>query len=262
MSVAEYLMLFGGGLLAGVINTLAGNGSAITLSLLIFTGMPANVANATNRIGALLQTFTAVVSLRRTKRTGLMFRDSFWFIIPSILGSIIGAFLAVDIDPDVLQYTIGGFMVILLFTLLNKPKKWLKATNVSKSHKTTFNWIAIFLTAVYGGFIQMGIGIILLSVLVLVAEYSLRDANIIKLVLTFIFVVPAFFIFWFSGDMRWEPGFAMALGQGIGAVVGARYILYMPKANLYVRWLLIVILSVSAVVLLNIPQVVGNFAGW
>ncbi|MGB0176846.1 MAG: sulfite exporter TauE/SafE family protein [Owenweeksia sp.] len=258
MSLAEYLLLFGGGLLAGVINTLAGNGSAITLSLLIFMGLPANIANATNRIGALLQTMTAVVSLRRTKRTGMLFKDSYWFVIPSVLGSVIGAFLAIDIDADVLRYTIGGIMLVLLFTLLNRPKKWLKATDVSKSHKTTLNWIVVFLTAVYGGFIQMGIGIILLSVLVLLAEYSLRDANIIKLVLTFIFVVPAFFIFWFSGDMRWEPGLAIAVGQGLGAVIGARYILYLPKANMYVRWLLIIILSVSALVLLDIPQKLAN----
>lgn len=224
-------------------------------------GLPANIANATNRIGATLQTLTAVISLRRTKRTQLLFRDSVWFIIPSILGSVIGACLAVDIDPDLLRYAIGGIMVLLLITLLNRPKKWLKATDVSKSHKTRLNWIIIFLTAVYGGFIQMGIGIILLSVLVLLAEYSLRDANIIKLVLTFIFVVPAFFVFWLNGDMRWEPGIVIALGQGVGAVIGARYILYMPKANKYVRWLLIVILFISATVLLGVPEIIRNFLG-
>ncbi len=258
MEVYQYILLFLGGFLAGIINTLAGNGSAITLSLLIFLGLPANVANATNRIGAALQTATALVSLRRTKRTKLLFRDSYWFLIPSILGSVIGALLAIDINPDILRYTIGGFMVLLLFTLLNRPKRWLKATDVSKSHKTTLNWILIFLVAVYGGFIQMGLGVILLSVLVLLAEYSLRDANIIKLVLAFVFVVPAFFIFWYSGDMRWEPGLTLAAGQALGAVIGARYILYLPDANKYVRWLLIIILIVSSVTLLRIPQMLAG----
>lgn len=247
-------MLFIGGLLAGVINTLAGNGSAITLSLLIFMGMPATVANVTNRIGAFAQTVSAVLSLKRTVRTKMMFRHSLWFFIPSALGSVIGALLVVDIDPVFLRYFIGVIMLGLLVTLIYKPSKWLKATNSSRNHKTVLNWIIVFLAAVYGGFIQMGIGIMLLSLLVLVAEYSLKDANIIKLVLAFVFVAPAFLIFIFSGDIVWIPGLILAAGQAIGAVIGARYILFLPKANIYVRWLLIVILSVSSVILLQLPQ--------
>lgn len=258
MSTSDYLLLFGGGLLAGVINTLAGNGSAITLSLLIFLGLPANVANATNRIGVLVQTFTSVVSLKKTPRTHMMFKDSRWFFIPSVIGSIIGALLAVDIDPQILKYVIGSIMLLLLFTLLNNPKKWLKATNLSKSHKTPLNWILIFAIALYGGFIQMGIGIMLLSVLVLLVEYSLRDANIIKLVLALVFIIPAFFIFLLSGDMEWIPGLVLAAGSAVGAVIGARYILFMPKANIYVRWLLIVILSVSSVTMLGIHKLLLN----
>ena len=97
-----HLLLFAGGLLAGVINTLAGNGSAITLSILILSGMPANLANGTNRIGALVQTITAVLSLRRSPRTLFLFKDSVWLAIPAIIGSVIGAFLAIDVDPVVL----------------------------------------------------------------------------------------------------------------------------------------------------------------
>lgn len=242
--------------MAGVINTLAGNGSAITLSLMIFMGMPANVANATNRIGALIQTLASVLSLRKTPRTKLMFQNSRWFFIPSILGSSIGAMLAIDIDPQILRFIIGGIMLLLLFTLLYNPKKWLKATDLTKTHKTKLNWILIFIIALYGGFIQMGIGIMMLSVLVLLVDYSLRDANIIKLVLAFVFMIPAFIVFFLSGDMEWMPGLALAAGQAIGAIFGARYVLFMPKANTYVRWLLIVILSISAIVMLELPALV------
>ncbi len=240
--------------MAGIINTLAGNGSAITLSLLIFMGLPADVSNATNRIGALAQTITAVFSLKRTPRTKVLFADSYWFFIPSILGSILGAVIAVEIDPTLLKYIIGGIMLLLLITLITNPKKWSIATDVSKSRKTWLNGTLVFLVAVYGGFIQMGIGIMLLSILVLIAQYSLRDANIIKLVLSLIFVLPAFFVFLYAGAMQWLPGITLAVGQSIGAVIGARYILFLPKANLYVRWLLIAILSVSSVVLLRIPE--------
>lgn len=240
--------------MAGIINTLAGNGSAITLSLLLFMGFPADVSNATNRIGALAQTITAVFSLKRTPRTRVLFTDSYWFFIPSIIGSIVGAMIAVEIDPKLLKMIIGGIMLLLLVTLVTNPKKWEIATNVSKNRKTWLNATLVFLVAVYGGFIQMGIGIMLLSILVLIAQYSLRDANIIKLVLSLIFVMPAFFVFLYSGGMKWLPGITLAVGQAMGAVMGARYILFLPKANLYVRWLLIGILSVSSIVLLRIPE--------
>lgn len=256
MEPLDYILLLAGGLAAGIINTLAGNGSAITLSLLIFTGFPADVANATNRIGALVQTITAVSSLRRSSRTKLLFKDSLWFFIPAVMGSVLGAKLAIEIDPQLLRYVIGAVMLILLITLVTNPKKWSRPTDRSKSRKTVLNWIFIFLIAVYGGFLQMGIGIMLLAVLVLIARYSLRDANIIKLMLALIFVLPAFIVFLFSNDIHWVPGLMLAIGQGVGAFIGARYILFLPKANLIIRWLLIVILSISSVVLLEIPELI------
>lgn len=254
LSIAFIALLLLGGFAAGIINTLAGNGSAITLSLLIMTGMPATVANATNRLGALTQTFTAVLSLRRTKRTRFLFKDSLWFFVPSAIGSVLGAFLAVEVDPHLLKRIIGLIMLALLFTMIYKPSKWARATNVTNNQKTWYNWLMIFAVAIYGGFLQMGIGIMLLVVLVLVAQYSLRDANIIKLVIAFVFVFPAFLVFALSGQIDWAPGLALAVGQAIGAWVGARYILFLPSANTIVRYTLIAILSVSSISLLGIWQ--------
>lgn len=143
-------------------------------------------------------------------------------------------------------------MLLLLFTMLYKPQKWARATNLEKKTKTWYNWLIIFVIAVYGGFLQMGIGIMLLSALVLVAQYSLRDANIIKLVLAMLFVIPAFIIFASSGQVEWLPGLMLALGQGLGAWIGARYILFLPKANTIVRYTLLIILSVSSLSLLGV----------
>ena len=237
----EYLLLAGGGFLAGVINTLAGNGSAITLPLLISMGLPANEANATNRVGVLLQTLTAIISLKRSKRTLVLMRQSFWYFIPTILGSIGGALLAVDINPQHLKLIIGVLMVFILITLLLQPKKWLINTDPGKNKKTTLQWVIFFAIGFYGGFIQMGIGIMILSSLVLLVHYSLKDANIIKLMVAFVMIVPAFAIYFLSGHIQWIPGIVLALGAGAGAWFGARYVLYHPKARDYIRYLLIVI---------------------
>lgn len=247
LDVWDWLLFILGGFAAGIINSLAGNGSAITLTLLLATGMDSNIANATNRVGVLLQTTTSVLSLKRSKRTYLLVKDSSWYFIPTILGSVIGAYVAIDIPEDIMNYIIGGFMVILLFTLLLKPKRWLISTDSNKKRKTLLNWMLLFAIGLYGGLIQMGIGIMMLAALVLSAKYSLKDANIIKLILAFVLIIPAFIIFLLSGDIDWIPGIALAIGAVGGAYVGTRYILYMKKANDYIRYLLIVVILFAIV---------------
>ena len=55
-----YLLLIALGFFAGFLNTVAGGGTLLTLPILIFMGLPASLAQGTNRIAILLQTFTAV----------------------------------------------------------------------------------------------------------------------------------------------------------------------------------------------------------
>lgn len=250
----DWIIFILGGFVAGIINTLAGNGSAITLTLLISLGMDATVANATNRIGVLMQTFTGVAALKRTKRVKMLIGDSVWFFVPTIIGSLLGAYLAIGFDPKALEYIIGGVMVILLITMVFDPKRWLIATDTTKHKKTALNWFIFFAIGLYGGFIQMGIGIMMLAALVLSAKYSLRDGNIIKLVLAFVLIAPAFVIYLLSGIIVWIPGIALAIGAVIGAWFGARYVLDHPKANAWIRYLLIIIL-ISAILKIFAPLV-------
>jgi len=245
MEYYEIVLLIVGGFLAGIINTLAGNGSAITLTVLMATGLDASVANATNRIGILSQTLTAVLSLKKTKHTKQLSQESVWYFWPTIIGSVLGAWLAVDIDKDILKVIIGIFMILLLFTLLLKPKKWLIKTDTQKNKKTVLNFILFFIIGTYGGFIQMGIGIMILSTLVLIAHYSLKDANIIKLLVALVMIVPAFVIFLLSGDIQWVPGLILAVGMAVGAWIGAKYVLFHPRANTIIRYTLIAIILIA-----------------
>ena len=144
MDYIDITLLVVGGFMAGVINTVAGNGSAITLTVLMATGLDATVANATNRIGVFAQTLTAVLSLNKSNRTKKLTKDSVWFYWPTILGSIVGALLASDFDEEKLKMVIGFFMIILLITMLLKPKRWLINTDSSKKKKTPLNFIIFF----------------------------------------------------------------------------------------------------------------------
>src|SRR5690606_1675737 len=113
------------GFVSGFANTLAGSGSLITLPLLIVLGLPANVANGTNRVGILVQ---CVVSVATFSRRGALPRASVPRILaPSVLGAAVGAELAADLDETLLRRTIGALMLVMLAVVLLRPRRWLES---------------------------------------------------------------------------------------------------------------------------------------
>ncbi|HCD47570.1 MAG TPA: sulfite exporter TauE/SafE family protein [Cryomorphaceae bacterium] len=243
----ELIALVIGGFAAGLINVVAGNGSAITLPLLMWVGLDANAANATNRVGALFQTTSAIGSLSKTARTKYMMKQSYFIIPPVIIGAIIGANLAVDLPEDLMRITIGSIMILLLITTLTNPKKWLIPTDGSKNKRTPTLWLAYFGLGLYGGFIQMGFGIFFLSISVLLAKYALRDGNIMKLFVAFLMTIPAFIIYAWSGGIDWAYGLTLALGTSMGARFGAKKVVQHKKANAITRKVLIAVIIVAIV---------------
>ncbi|HKI88786.1 MAG TPA: sulfite exporter TauE/SafE family protein, partial [Draconibacterium sp.] len=156
------LALIGTGLAAGFINTNAGGGSMLTLPLLMFLGLPANVANGTNRIAILLQNVIAVNTFRQKKVLDI--KTDYKLAIPAVIGSIIGALFAVEIDPLILKKIIAGLMVVLFLLVILKPEVWLKERAGQTIAKPTFlQYLIFFFIGFYGGFIQMGVGFFILA---------------------------------------------------------------------------------------------------
>jgi uncharacterized protein len=124
-----YVLILGAGVLVGFINTLSGNGSVISLPLLIFAGLPANVANGTNRVGILLQNLVGTASFQR--KGVLDVRAALILSIPAVLGSLIGARIAVDLDETIMRRVIGVVMVIMLVLILTRPERWLHGETIT-----------------------------------------------------------------------------------------------------------------------------------
>ncbi|GCD77733.1 UPF0721 transmembrane protein [Thermaurantimonas aggregans] len=247
-----YALYLVGGVLTGMINVLAGNGSAITLSLMIFAGMPPGLANGTNRIGAMVQTITSVLAIRKTLRTKRLIQLSVPFFLPAFLGSFVGAYIVMDLNDALLKKIIGILMVFILMSLLLNPKKWKRNTDPKRPIHTWVNYVWFFLIGVYTGFIQMGVGIMMLAIMVLSMQLSLKDSNIIKLVMAVVLSLPAFMMFIAYGQIHWPSGLVLALGQSIGSILSTRYFLYHPKATNITRYVLIFILSISILKLFDI----------
>ena len=149
MTITQALITILLGTAAGFINTFAGGGSMLVVPFLIFIGLPANVANATNRIAILLQNIVSVGSFKQKKI--LDFKTDYKLLIPVALGSIVGAFIAVDINEEIFKKVIAGLLVIMFFMLLLNPDAWVKA-NADKA-KMKSPWIRniiFFLLGIYG----------------------------------------------------------------------------------------------------------------
>ncbi len=241
-----YPLIILAGAAAGTINTLAGNGSAITLSLLLFLGLPADIANGTNRVGVLAQSFTAVSTFRKRGLAPLM-KAGKWLILAGVLGAICGAMVVAEINEAILEKVIGGLMVMMLFVVLIKPKRWLQESVQQTDQRQWLSILVFFAIGFYGGFIQMGFGIFFLAAAVLVARYSLIDANIIKLIVVVLFALPVLLIFVWNGQVNWKYGLLLAIGQAAGGWFAAKFALEHPRAKIWIhRLLIIMILAVIA----------------
>lgn len=233
------------GLLTGFINTLAGGGSLLTLPFLIFLGLDAPIANGTNRLGIFFQTLVGGVMLQRETRMSL--RGSGWYFVPAVAASITGALLAVEIDDKMMRIIIGVVMVLMLIPLMVNNRKWL-ATTSNPDHKRNRPLLVFIFTAIgfYGGFIQAGSGIFLLSALVLVANYTLPHANVLKNLIIACYTLPALVVFFINDQIHWPFGLLLMAGQMTGSWAAAKYAGKSKNAAKVIRILLIVMVIVGA----------------
>jgi uncharacterized membrane protein YfcA len=238
-----YPILILAGILAGFINTLAGSGSLITLPLLMFMGLPANVANATNRIGIFLQSAVGAFSFRQQKVFD--YKEGIWLAVPATIGSFAGAIAAVNLKSSLMETIIGALLFFMFFIVLYKPEKWIQEKEGRIEGRPKFWQIVIFfLIGLYGGFIQAGVGFILLAGLVFGAGVNLTKANALKVFIVFVYTSVALVVFIVNHQINYLAGFVLAFGSMIGAYIASKVAIKSgPKV---VRIILLVILMISA----------------
>ncbi|MBN1387459.1 MAG: sulfite exporter TauE/SafE family protein [Bacteroidales bacterium] len=248
-----YLAIIAVGIIAGFLNTLAGSGSLLTLPLLMFLGLPANIANGTNRVAIFLQNIVAVSSFKKQKV--FEYSEGIWLVIPATAGSLIGAIIAVNFNEQILRVFIGGLLIFMFFIILLKPERWLKeqAGKVDGSPKL-WRIVIFFLIGVYGGFIQAGVGFFLLAGLVLGVGADLIKANALKVFIILVYTAIALIVFFINGQVNLRVGLILAVGNMLGAWVGTHVAVgWGPK---FVRVILLVAIFVSALELLGIRDLV------
>ena len=244
-----YLAVIAAGFMAGFINTLVGSGSLVTLPLFIILGLPANVANGTNRVAILLQNVVGVTSF---DRQGILDRRGTLMLgAPMVIGALVGANIAVNLDEALMRRTIGVLMLVMLVVIIVQPKRWLHGERQRLEGWPAWWQIGLFFViGIYGGFIQAGVGIFLLAGLVLGVGYDLVRANAVKVGAVLIFTVFALGVFIINDQVNWGIGLVLAVGSMLGAWTAAR--VAVDKGAAWVRRLLIVVVVISATNLLGL----------
>ncbi len=243
MGTVEFLVLVFSGVLVGFINTLAGGGSIISLSILIMLGLPATVANGTNRVAIALQNLVAVSSFKQQRV--LEQRKALYLSIPAILGSLVGAWVAVDINEAIFENAVGVIMLVMLVIILFKPQQYIYGkAEVRKKPVSWSTYVIFFFIGIYAGFIHMGVGYFLLAGIVLGAGYDLVKANAIKVLIILAYAPFTLAIFYYNNEINWKFGLIMALGNMIGALVASR--MAVKKGVVFVKWVIIIVVLMTS----------------
>ncbi|MCG8601116.1 MAG: sulfite exporter TauE/SafE family protein [Verrucomicrobiales bacterium] len=251
----HYLLLAGLGIVAGTLNVLAGGGSLLTLPAMVFLGMDGPVANGTNRVAISAQNLTAITGFRSKGYSD--FRLSFSLALATLPGAIAGAWLGTLVRGEMFNRILG---VILIAVLVHMAiERWRKKKsgpsaggkeNAEPLSRKRF-WLGhLCLVGIgfYGGFIQAGVGFLIMAALHQVMGLDLVRVNMHKVFIICFFTLVALIVFAARGQVLWIPGLGLALGNSIGGWIGSQ--ISVNKGEKWIRMALYVALSVMAVKLL------------
>lgn len=243
MDLPIALLILTTGLVAGFFNTVAGGGSLLSMPVLIFAGLDPVIANATNRVAIVLQNIFAVAGFKH--KGFFRFRYTLLLAIVATLGAIIGAKIAVDISSDNFKRILSLIMLFVLVLIIVNPTRKLKQNQPLTVKQQLLATVMFFGVGIYGGFIQIGVGFLILLVLTLVNGMDLVTANSIKVGVVLVYTIVAVAIFAFYGKIHWQYGLVLAIGNGSGGWLGSQ--LAVAKGEKWLR--LILVLAVLAMII-------------
>jgi len=242
----DFLILFGVGIVAGVMNVLAGGGSSFTLPALIFLGLDSATANGTNRVGILIQSLFATLSFRRENISGLGL--SLRLAALTIPGAVIGALIAIRISDVWFERILGLIMIGIIISMLVPQAKYDITTTEGK--KTWIVYPIMFAIGFYGGFVQVGVGFLIMAALYHLLKINLVFVNMHKVFITMIFTIPALLIFMWTDNVDWLLGLSLALGNGLGGWWAAR--ITVKGGERIIRYVMIVAIFIISLKLLGL----------
>ncbi len=247
-SLLHTLILFGVGVLAGGLNVFAGGGSSLSLPALIFLGLDAGLANGTNRIAIFIQNIFAVQSFHKQEVSE--FNKSFKLALWTLPGGVLGALTAIRISNELFETILAIVLIGVIISMIVPSKR--SGEEKTDPEQSSSPWLYVSLLGIgfYGGFIQVGVGFLLMAALFHLLGAGLVRVNMHKVFIVLIYTIPALAIFVFSGNVNWPLGLSLAAGNSLGAWWAAR--LSVKKGDRFIRYALMAAMVIIALKLLDV----------
>lgn len=214
------IMLVVSGIAVGIINTLAGGGSIITMTLYMTLGLPINIANGTNRIAVFLQNFTATVTFIRKRMIDV--KHGLLLSVPVIVGNIAGSLVASNIDENIFRICFGVVLfVILMYMIFDNHKRF---HGGQRPEVKPIHYLWFMLIGFYGGYIYIGLGYLILAIALWSMKLDIITANVIKGFVIFIATPFSLLVFMLHGQIDYGYGILHGVGNMIGAYLASHYL--------------------------------------
>ena len=238
LSLIYICLLIVTGFLAGIINTMAGGGSNLTIPALMVMGIPADIANATNRVSVFFQSLTAAKGFKSHGK--LEIPDLKVIVATTLIGGLFGAALASYMPEALLKPTLLLAMITMAGIILFKPGTIAvpEGTEPFKVMERKSSIPMLLLAGFYGGFVQAGVGFILIAAIVGGLRYDLVRANALKIVCTLAFTGIALVVFIARDQVWWIPGLILACGSILGAHIAVKITINVSQKTL--KWFLFI----------------------
>jgi uncharacterized membrane protein YfcA len=240
VTVFDAVLLVVGGGVAGFINALAGGGSAITIPILNeMVGI--STANGTNRIAILAANLSAIAGFQQGK--AIPWKRAVPLLIPTVIGAGFGAWAATLTSPGLMRKVFAVVLLLVATSVVLRPARWVEERD--EALHEPWRTVAFLAIGFYGGFVQAGVGFLLLAGLVLGGGLNLVNGNAAKVVLIAAYTPVTLLLFARAAQVDWSVGAVLATGQMTGAWIAAR--LAITKGADWVRWILVAAAVVAAV---------------
>jgi uncharacterized membrane protein YfcA len=236
MELYEIPLIILTGFVAAFLNTVGGGGSLFSVPILTFLGLPITSANATSRVAILFQNIFAVGGFR-SKRIQLPWPYSLYLGISSLGGGLIGAILASHIQDAVFNKIFVGVMVLSVFLILYDPFKAKGSEKLDFKSQVT-GVILFFFIGIYGGFVQAGIGFMVIAVLSLVNNLSLVKSNYVKVFAAIVYTAVSVAVFAWEKKIFWSTGLILAIGHALGGWYASRW--SVDKGEVWIKRIMII----------------------
>jgi uncharacterized membrane protein YfcA len=242
----DLALLLVAGVVAGIINTLAGGGSFLTLPVLIGLGLPAGVANGTTRVSVLTQNAVSALTFHRNGVHA--HRLTLRLMAPVLVGAALGSWLATQLDDLLFRPVIGVVLLVWAVILAVKPERFVHRPEQERP-PTPMSYGFALVIGIYGGFLQAGVGFPLIALLSGQLGYDLVRTNAIKAGLIFAYTCLVLVIFASYDQIAWTPALVLAGATMLGGWMGARW--QMARGSEVVRWVVLIMVVVAGVMMLR-----------